>query len=103
MKTLLLLVLALLVSADARPQGYLHASGYYIHDGSDQPILLRGIGLGGWLVPEGYMLGTNAPYDSPTGFLNAVASVIGDQKALEFMELYRAKFVTRRDIDSIGR
>ncbi len=105
MKKLLLLSLLVFVYGlhDAWSQGFLHASGYYIHDGNGQPVILRGMGLGGWLVPEGYMLGTNAPYDSPTGFLNAVAMVVGDQKALQFMELYRANYVTRQDIDSLGR
>jgi endoglucanase len=97
------LLISVFASDPARSQGFLHVSGIYIHDGNDQPIILRGIGLGGWLVPEGYMLGTNAPYDSPTGFLNAVASVLGDQKALQYMDLYRANYVKRRDIDSIAR
>ncbi len=100
---LIALLLSICQMRTAWSQGFLHASGYYIQDGNGQPIILRGIGLGGWLVPEGYMLGTNSPYDSPTGFLNAIASVVGDQKALQFMELYRASYVTRRDIDSIGR
>ena len=29
-------------------------------DGNGEPILLRGFGLGGWLVPEGYMLHNQA-------------------------------------------
>ena len=37
-------------------QGFLHTSGKEIIDGNGEPILLRGFGLGGWLVPEGYML-----------------------------------------------
>jgi endoglucanase len=106
MKNILWSVSLLLFFGSASPavsQGYLHASGYYIHDSNDQPIILRGIGLGGWLVPEGYMLGTNSPYDSPTGFVNAVASLIGDQKALEFMDVYRLSYVKRRDIDSVAK
>ena len=37
-------------------QGFLHTSGKEIVEGNGEPILLRGFGLGGWLVPEGYML-----------------------------------------------
>ena len=34
--------------------GYVHASGTSLmRDG--KPVLLRGFGLGGWLLPEGYM------------------------------------------------
>ena len=36
--------------------GFLHNVDGEVVDGSGNPILLRGFGLGGWLVPEGYML-----------------------------------------------
>ena len=36
--------------------GFLHAVGQEIYDGNNEPFMLRGLGLGGWLVPEGYML-----------------------------------------------
>ncbi|MCI0694576.1 hypothetical protein L0337_21530 [candidate division KSB1 bacterium] len=35
---------------------FLRAEGKDIVDANGKPVLLRGIGLGGWLVPEGYML-----------------------------------------------
>ena len=59
----------------ARAQGYLHASGTAIVDGSNRPIQLRGMGLGGWLVPEGYMIGTSGFANSPTEFRNKVELV----------------------------
>ena len=34
-------------------QGFLQTSGKEIVEGNGEPILLRGFGLGGWLVPEG--------------------------------------------------
>ena len=36
--------------------GFLHNVDGEVVDGNGDPILLRGFGLGGWLVPEGYML-----------------------------------------------
>src|SRR5262249_49363262 len=34
---------------------YLHAQGEDIVNESGQKILLRGVGLGNWMLPEGYM------------------------------------------------
>ena len=34
---------------------FIHADGQCLVDGNGQEILLKGIGLGGWLLPEGYM------------------------------------------------
>jgi len=41
-------------------QGYLHRNGQNIEDGNGKNILLRGLGLGGWMVQEGYMLKTGS-------------------------------------------
>jgi len=45
---------------------YAHARGMEIVDGAGHPIQLKGINLGNWLVPEGYMWrferGPQSPY-----------------------------------------
>ncbi|MBK7228372.1 MAG: hypothetical protein IPH97_05820 [Ignavibacteriales bacterium] len=41
-------------------QGFLHRDNKKIVDGNGNEILLKGMGLGGWLVQEGYMLQTSA-------------------------------------------
>ncbi len=91
------------LSSPVFSQGFIHASGIRILDGSGNPILLRGMGLGGWLVPEGYMIGTNSPYDSPSGFRTAVQSLVGTQGADEFFTAYRKHYVQRAEIDSLAR
>jgi endoglucanase len=47
---------ALLLATPALADGYLHADGTRIVDGSGKPVILRGMGLGGWMLQEGYML-----------------------------------------------
>ena len=101
---LLLVTLAVFIGVSpARAQAYLHAAGIYIVDGNNAPFLLRGMGLGGWLVPEGYMLGTTPPHDSPTGFRQAIESVIGAQNTDAFFTVYRNTYVRHADIDSLAR
>jgi len=43
--------------ACAQPAGFLRANNKRIVDGQGQEVLLRGMGLGGWMLQEGYMLG----------------------------------------------
>jgi endoglucanase len=94
--------LLFLAALPAFSQGFLHASGNKIVNGSGQEIILRGIGLGGWLVPEGYMLQTSGFANSPTDFYNKVTALVGTANAEEFFRRYRENFVTKRDIDSIA-
>jgi endoglucanase len=84
-------------------QGFLHASGIYIVDGSNNQILLRGMGLGGWLVPEGYMLQTSGFANSPTEIRRTIENLVGTSNADQLDALYRARFVQRKDIDSLAR
>ncbi len=93
----------LLIPRQSSGQGYLHSAGTYILDGSNRPITLRGMGLGGWLVPEGYMIGTSSFANSPTAFLNTVSSLVGDANADLFFDAYRKKYIQRKDLDSLAR
>ena len=61
-------------------QGFLHVQEGQIVEGDGEPILLRGFGLGGWLVPEGYMLHNQAwieGFESPSEIEEHVESLIG--------------------------
>ena len=45
-----------LLSTAAHAEGWLKAQNARIVDETGQPVLLRGMGLGGWMLQEGYML-----------------------------------------------
>lgn len=81
--------------------GYLHTEGTKIIDSDGEEVLLRGFGLGGWLVPEGYMLKIPG-YGSPTTIRNRIVDLIGKQGAEEFYAIYRENYVTKQDIDTIA-
>ncbi len=83
-------------------QGFLHVSGTKIVDGSSNEVQLRGLGLGGWLVPEGYMLQTASFANSPTAIQNKIAALVGSTNAAQFWQKYRTNFVQKRDIDRIA-
>jgi len=88
--------------------GYLFASTNFISikgtqfvDNSGQEVFLKGFGLGGWLVPEGYMLHTPG-FGSPTDIETKVSDLIGADAAKEFWRRYRKNYVNKKDIDQIA-
>lgn len=94
----LLLIFFLII----RSHAFLHTSGQQIVDSNGTPVLLRGYGLGGWLVPEGYMLHTPG-YGSPSYIDSLVRNVVGDQNAVIFWNQYRANYVRRVDIQQMAQ
>jgi hypothetical protein len=78
---------------------------YYTTDGQNvvdietgEIVQLRGIGLGGWLLPEGYMWGIRK-LNRPRHFEAAIEDLIGSRNAEKFWDLYYTNFVTREDVE----
>ena len=90
-------------SQPSEVHGALHAQGKDIVDEAGKVVVLKGFGLGGWLVPEGYMLGSPAGQDSPRGIRAAIEAKIGVEKAADFFATYQKNYVTRADIQAIAR
>ncbi|APF19198.1 Por secretion system C-terminal sorting domain-containing protein [Caldithrix abyssi DSM 13497] len=64
-------------------------------------VFFKGLGLGGWLVPEGYMLHMPG-FGSPSSINAQIEDVIGASNADQFWKKYRANYVTRADIQLIA-
>ncbi|MCX6135945.1 MAG: cellulase family glycosylhydrolase [Ignavibacteriales bacterium] len=98
-----LLLCIVLGSATVSAQGFLGVSGTKIVNGRGEEFILRGIGLGGWLVPEGYMLQTSSFANSPTEIRNKIVGMVGAANADTFYALYRKSYVARKDIEQIAK
>jgi len=83
-------------------QGFLHRKGQNIVDGNEQNVLLRGLGLGGWMVQEGYMLQTGSFAGPQHVIKQKITDLIGAKNAEEFYNAYRENGITKRDIDSLA-
>lgn len=93
-----LALLFVITTADA--QGFLKAADKKIVNENGENVLLRGMGLGGWMLQEGYMLklqGTNPQYS----VRKRIQQLIGDKETQEFYEAWLANFITKADIDSM--
>src|SRR2546427_7353512 len=62
-----------------------------------RPLLLKGINLGNWLLPEGYMFKFKAT-NSPRLIQAAISELIGEDEARQFWKTYRDNYITRADI-----
>ncbi len=82
-------------------QGFLHRQDKKNVDGSGQEILLKGIGLGGWLLQEGYMLQTSSFANAQWQIKAKILDLIGEVNTELFYEAYRNNYVRKIDIDSI--
>lgn len=65
-----------------------------------KPILLRGINLGNWLNPEGYMFRFNN-VNSFRLIDNTIKELIGVDEARKFWETFRDNYITKEDITFI--
>ena len=96
-------VAAFLLILPAQGQGFFRTEGTQILNREGNPVVIRGLGLGGWLVPEGYMVHIFPPDGgSPRSIRAQIASLIGEQATDRFFEIYRAKYVAEKDIAAIA-
>ena len=94
------LLLTLLLSFHACPQGFLHAKGKEIANEKGQNVLLRGIGLGGWMLQEGYMLKLTSQGQQHK-IKERLIAIIGEENTRKFYEAWLNNHTTRADIDSL--
>jgi aryl-phospho-beta-D-glucosidase BglC (GH1 family) len=80
--------------------GFISTRGRDILDTKGQPIILKGINLGNWLVPEGYMFKFRKT-NSPHLIYELLNELEGNFKAAEFWTTYRENYITYEDIKLI--
>lgn len=95
-------IFCLLLNTFALSKGFLKTQNTKIVNGNGEEVLLRGIGLGGWLLQEGYMIKTSAFANAEHQIRKNIENLIGAAKTDEFYSKYHENFITREDIDSIA-
>ena len=68
---------------------------------NDKPILLRGFGLGGWLLPEGYMWKLYGKCDRPRRMEALIEKLCGKAYATSFWQSYFDRYITYWDMELI--
>lgn len=94
------LVIFITNSPYPQPKKFFSVQGKEIIDLNENPILLKGINLGNWLVPEGYMF-QFSKISSPQFIYFFFNTLIGPEEANKFWENFRKNYITKEDIHLI--
>lgn len=97
-----LLFAGTMVSSPAQAKGFLHTQGQDMVDETGQKVLLQGVGLGNWLLPEGYMWKFGERGDRPRKIEKIVSDLIGLEKADKFWLEFRKNYIAEADIQRIA-
>jgi len=98
---LCIILLSFILVENSFSQGFLKTKGKEIVNGKGEKVLLRGIGLGGWMLQEPYMLQLSKAAGTQTEIKSKIESLIGQENTEIFYSAYRKNMIARRDIDSL--
>jgi endoglucanase len=97
------MLMAGILSANyANSQGFLKAQGKLIVNSKGEKVILRGVGLGGDMLQEGYMfrLGNMGQQHKIRA---AIQDLVGPEKTAEFYNTWLANNTRKIDVDSMAR
>ncbi|HEY0796827.1 MAG TPA: cellulase family glycosylhydrolase [Acidisarcina sp.] len=108
MKTWLILAVLLAccgASAETRHREsrFVHQQGRYLVTADGKRLMLRGINLGNWLEPEGYMFKLEGGPQAPREIEEFFNELVGPDEAARFWKEYRAEYITEADIKAIRK
>src|SRR6476469_11262396 len=93
-----LVLLSLVVSSSGSGQSkFVSTRGKEFISAAGKPLLLKGINLGNWLLPEGYMFKFKSA-NSPRLINTVINQLIGEDEAKRFWKEYRDNYITLDDI-----
>jgi endoglucanase len=77
---------------------FLKVKGHDMVDEAGNKVVLHSVGLGNWLLPEGYMWKFGGNGDRPRKIEKVVSDLIGEQQAAQFWKEFRTNYITEADI-----
>ena len=101
MRIIVFLFFTVLHSIFLSAQG-LKAEGKKIIDQNGNEVLLRGMGLGGWMLMEGYMMQSSDVADTQHEFRQRLEDLMGVDNTNVFFDKWLENHVTKADIDSLS-
>jgi len=88
--------------ACAQPAEFLRAKDKRIVDGEGHEVLLRGMGLGGWMLQEGYMLGIRKE-GTQHSIKSRIADLVGKEDCAKFYKTLARDHMTRTDVELLAK
>lgn len=103
LKTLTLFTAFFLIANLANCQGFLKADGEKIINEKGENVLLRGIGLGGWMLQEPYMFQLSDVARTQTEIKSKISELIGQKNCDEFYTYFLNNMITEKDVDALKK
>jgi endoglucanase len=97
-----LLIAVTLGHACAQTKGFLHARNSRVVNDQGNEIILRGMGLGGWMLQEGYMLGIKNE-GTQHSIKARITDLLGKSECDKFYQLWLQNDFTRADVDLLAK
>lgn len=82
-------------------QGFLKAQGKIIVNGKGEKFILRGMGIGGWVLQEGYMFKLSH-LGQQYKIKEKIKELVGEEKTKQFYNEWVLNHTTKTDIDSMA-
>jgi len=99
---LCLLLVVICVCVNAHAQSFLRAQDQFIVNEQGEKVLLHGMGLGGWMLQEGYMLKLGN-LGQQHAMRAKIEELIGAEATQEFYNAWLANHTTKADIDAMAK
>lgn len=96
------ILFVLCISNQIYSQDILRADGKTIEDGRGKEIILRGMGLGGWMLQEPYMLQFGGIAVNQRAIRSRITDLIGEEKTNIFYNAWLTNQTRKSDIDSLA-
>ena len=100
--SVLLILLCSIFTLKGFSQGFLRVDGKKIVDEKGNNMLLRGVGLGGWMLQEGYMLKINKEAQQYR-IRERITELMGPKQTQEFYDAWLSNHMRKIDVDSMKR
>lgn len=94
---ILLILLIIIASCQNNQQEFAYVHGTKIYSPAGEELQLKGVNLGNWLLPEGYMFKLK-DCNSPRKIDQAIRELIGNSETTAFWDLFLENYITEADI-----
>jgi hypothetical protein len=94
-------LIAIALVGCSQQTNFLRADGQRIVNGEGE-VLLRGFGLGGWVLQEPYMLRLPGSMRTQSQFRDSLVALVGEERTAEFYRAWWHNGIQKRDIDSLA-
>ncbi len=90
------------ICVPSQSQSFLKTDGQQIVTEEGENFIFRGMGLGGWMLQEGYMLKTAGFANAQFQIRNTIQELIGEEATSDFYEAWLENHVTRADVEALA-